>query len=76
MDLVRHVGRNPPCPAGLERARLVSDAKRHAPAQHDPELFVVVPVLRNDGCGVKLDNCQRQPVAVHRAGGDTVPDLP
>ena len=44
--------------AGTEVAPLVADAERHQAAQDDPELFVLVLVLRDDGTGIELDDAE------------------
>ena len=62
-------------PPGRELALLVADPETHRAAQHEAELLVVVAVLPDDGAGVELDDRDRQPLAVHRAGEDPVPHL-
>jgi hypothetical protein len=76
MHLMRDVARNAPCLSGPELARLVADAKHKRSAQTDSELFVLMLVLRNDTVRIELDHAEREPVAMHDASVDPLPDPP
>jgi hypothetical protein len=71
---VRDVRRDRPRRARDGVARLVADAEAHRPRQQQPNLFVLVRVLRDDGARVELDDAQRQPVAPDCARDDARPD--
>ena len=71
---VRRIGGDLPGLAGAEVALLVADPEEERPAQHDPELLVVVAVLLGDRSRLELDDRERQPLAVDGAGRDPVPD--
>jgi hypothetical protein len=62
--------------AGVELALLVSDSKPEGAAQHDPELLVVMAVLRKLCTGLDLDDGQRDPLAIHRTRDQPIPDRP
>jgi len=75
LDGVRSVGWDPPHSAGTKVPRLVADPKRDRPGQDDAQLFVLVPVLRDDAARIELDDAHRYLLAVDHAAGDAVPDL-
>ena len=74
MDLVRDVAGNRPRVARTELAALVTDAKHERTTETQPELLVLVLVLRNMAVGVELDHAEGDPLAVDDAAVHAVPD--
>ena len=54
---------------------LVADPELAGPGDQDPELLVLVAVLRDDAAGIELDEPEGEPLAVHDAARDSIPDL-
>jgi len=75
VHLVRRVRRNRPRIPWPQLPLLVADPELTGPGDQDPELLVLVTVLRDDAAGVELDETEGEPLAVHDAARDSVPDL-
>ena len=74
MDLVRCVRWDPPRSARAEISSLVADPERHRPADDQPELLVLVAVLRDDAVGIELDHGERAEVSFDGTRDDAIPD--
>src|SRR5215204_825503 len=73
--VVKDVARDPVGPASPQRLALSADPERNRALDDHADLLVLMPVLREDGVRFQLDEPQGQPLAVHDAAGDPVPDL-
>ena len=74
MHLVRRVRRDRPCVPRAKLPGLVADPKRAGSGDQDPELLVLVAVLRDDAPRFELDQAEREPLAVDDAARDSLPD--
>jgi hypothetical protein len=72
---VRCICGDAPGLARPELPLLLGDAKDERAGEDDSELFVLVPMLGDDGARIELDDRQRDPLAVDDAAEDSVPDL-
>src|SRR6476469_8252681 len=75
VHLVRNVGRDRPGASRPEVESLVSHAKREGAAQADPDLLVLVLVLRYVAPRIELDHAERDPLTVQDTDVDAFPDL-
>src|SRR6185437_12928730 len=75
VHLVRNVGRDRPGASRPEIASLVAHAEDEGAAQADPELLVLVPVLRHMASGIELDHAERDPRPVQDTYVHAFPDL-
>src|SRR3954454_19499132 len=75
VHLVRNVGRNRPGASRAELAGLVAHAKHERAAQADPELLVLMLVLRHVAPWIELDDAERDPLTVQDTCVHAVPDL-
>ena len=71
---MRNVRRDRPGLPGPKLAALLADSKDEGAAQADAQLLVLVPVLGNHALGIELDHAEGDPLAVHDAPVDAVPD--
>jgi hypothetical protein len=75
VHLVRNVGRDRPGASRPELASLVAHAEHEGAAQADPELLVLVLVLRYVAPRIELDHAERDPVTVKDTYVYALPDL-